>query len=223
MDIYPTTLAFVDGGGVSSSTTGSDHGGTQQQQQQQQQQQPSVVIDGESLLPLLAAPLDPSASAAALGSEAAATPAEAPRANAPRSPPATPRVLFHYCGSLVHAVRRGRFKLHLKTALYTSPEDFPGNRQSCSDHAVCGCEGEAVEHHDPPLLFNLYEDAGETAPLDPASAIYAHEAGAILSALEVHSGSFVAPPSQLERFAPPWLFPCCDGFFKCECDRDPEE
>jgi Sulfatase/C-terminal region of aryl-sulfatase len=66
-------------------------------------------------------------------------------------------VLYHYCGATVTAVRHGHFKMHLYTPVWDEGSDC-----CCPSKLLCECLG---RHHDPPLLFDLRTDPGESSPL----------------------------------------------------------
>ncbi|GAB1298582.1 Steryl-sulfatase [Apodemus speciosus] len=159
------------------------------------------VIDGRDLLPLL-------------------------RGETPRS---AHDFLFHYCGDVLHAARwvqRESGKLW-KAHFVTPVEDPPGSG-SCvgspgsQDARVCECAGAGVTVHDPPLLFELTSDPGETRPLtrhkEPSF-------DTVLQALRLgvarHRETLGPRPSEVDGALDlwhPWLQPCCGS--TCSCDLE---
>jgi arylsulfatase A-like enzyme len=108
--------------------------------------------------------------------------------------------LFHYCGSTITAVRRGKYKAH-----YWTPKWDEGMR-ACPSVTICPC---LSIPHSPPLLFDIEADPAEELPLD----IQKHTD--ILSMMDVsvqeHKATLVPVSNQLEKLALPWLFPCCNA------------
>jgi arylsulfatase A-like enzyme len=88
--------------------------------------------------------------------------------------------LFFYRGTHLFAVRSGRWKLHLFTQ--------PGYGQPKPDA------------HQPPLLFDLGVDPGETFDV---AAIHPDVVKQLVSEIETHRASVVPAPSQLEGIAAP--------------------
>eukprot|EP01102_Stenamoeba_stenopodia_P014143 TRINITY_DN4669_c0_g1_i2.p1 TRINITY_DN4669_c0_g1~~TRINITY_DN4669_c0_g1_i2.p1 ORF type:complete len:519 (-),score=67.93 TRINITY_DN4669_c0_g1_i2:142-1560(-) len=77
------------------------------------------------------------------------------------------RVMFHYCGTELAAVRYQNFKAHLMTQQW---EDL--SSQTCPSNIVCFCTGDRVSHHNPPLLFDLEKDPAERFRLDTSLPEY---------------------------------------------------
>lgn len=158
------------------------------------------------------------------------TPADVAKANAGGVPH---DFLFHYCGNDIHAVRiRGRYKLHYRTALVEDDALRPG---SCPSSSICFCHNAHI--HDPPLMFDVLADPGETTPLrgtladDVFSSLV--EEAAVAVTRHKATINFAEIPNQLQSLGRPGLFPCCDkgkwGAWPallhldseaCRCDKD---
>jgi hypothetical protein len=214
MDIFPTTLAVVDRA-LNRTTDGNGGGGGGAGCT------PLPELDGIDLSPLL---LPTAAETTAGTSGATGVTGETGETGAERRVGGKKpndeerfanRFLVHYCGFEVHAARRGRYKMHFETARWDDEAV-----QACPAKAVCGCTGNAVHTHTPPLLFDLHLDAGESAAIDPESEEYRVQTALIRAELAAHRERVGRPAvSQLETLARPWLFPCCN-FPQCECDKE---
>ena len=132
------------------------------------------------------------------------------------------RLLLHYCGEEIGAVSLGdRYKVHWETAVW---ED---NVNSCPKEAICGCTGDAVTVHDPPLLFDLIEDPGEQHVLTPTNfADYHRVLKKINAAVEKHKSTMPersSVPNQLDIFTVQNFlnqnYPCCNPPL-CKCNID---
>ena len=137
------------------------------------------------------------------------------------------RVLFHYCGYELHAMRYGPWKAHFATPLLSDPiahtctyvffpEAFPTT-------IGCGCADFLSERHDPPLLYNLDVDPGERYLRDPATDPAAAAALAvILAERDKHLAELVPGPSQVDTGTDPSLQPCCAPPL-CRCTEEQEQ
>lgn len=85
------------------------------------------------------------------------------------------RLMFYYRGAQVFAVRKDQWKMHLQTQM--------GYGQAQPDS------------HDPPLLFHLGHDPGETYNL---AAEYPQVIAELRREIEAHRASIVPVPSQME-------------------------
>ncbi|XP_052607577.1 arylsulfatase L isoform X2 [Peromyscus californicus insignis] len=152
------------------------------------------VIDGKNLMPLLQG----------------------------ETPHSDHEFLLHYCEVFLHAARwvqrdRGRvWKVHFMT-----PNFHPEGAGACYGSKVCPCIGDVTEH-DPPLLFDLSTDPGETHPLTPdlepefhtvVGKLRQEAAGYSLSQVRQQLGS-------IYNIWRPWLQPCCGEFPRCGCDLE---
>ncbi|KAJ6638392.1 Steryl-sulfatase [Pseudolycoriella hygida] len=108
--------------------------------------------------------------------------------------------LFHYCGSTITAVRRGKFKAHYWTAVWD--EGF----QACPSETICSCLG---KKHTPPLLFDIESDPGEVLPLNVNKHL--DVLSAMDDAVRKHKETLVPVTNQVEPLGLPWLFPCCNA------------
>uniref|UniRef100_H0XQK5 Arylsulfatase D n=1 Tax=Otolemur garnettii TaxID=30611 RepID=H0XQK5_OTOGA len=154
------------------------------------------VMDGHSLLPLL-------------------------QGAAPHS---AHEFLFHYCGKHLHAARwhqkdSGRvWKVH-----YVTPRFHPEGAGACYGRGVCPCSGEGVNHHNPPLLFELSSDPSEAQPLSPDSEPLYHAVIArVAQAVAGHRETISPVPEQFSTsniMWKPWLQPCCGQFPFCSCQE----
>ena len=85
----------------------------------------------------------------------------------------------------IAAVRCGAFKAHFVTT------DSAGAK-------ACGTAGVyPPTTHDPPLMFNLATDPGESAPVVPTSATYSAALARINAALVVHAATLTPVPDQM--------------------------
>ena len=111
--------------------------------------------------------------------------------------------LFHYCAAAVSAVRHGRWKAHFTTSVWDDGDD----EQTCKRNVICNCHGHV---HEPPLLFDMYRDPAELAPLDAAAPEHAAVVAAIRAAKARHEASVAPVPSQTERLPSKLTdLPCC--------------
>lgn len=203
MDVLPTVLAIVDDGGAAEGRGSDGGGGLRDGLSDSRFQHVSElaraggkkagprVLDGRSLAPLL----DGLASAAAQGPSAESSYVGG------LSPTSVHDFVFHYCAARVSSVRHGAWKAHYTTTLW---EDEEG--QICRRNVICNCHG--VEH-DPPLLYNVHADPGETRPLDVSLAEHAAVLRAMGEAKERHEETLLPYPSQTERLPTLHHFPCC--------------
>ncbi|XP_049623763.1 arylsulfatase L [Suncus etruscus] len=155
------------------------------------------VIDGRDLMPLL------------LGT----------------TPDAPHEFLMHYCENRLHAVRWYEaagdivWKVH-----YTTPLFHPPGAGACYGRGVCPCSGPGVVHHDPPLLFDLSRDPGETHVLTPHTEPRFQEVmDKVRRAVDAHKKTLSPVPLQLDGWSniwKPWLQPCCGPFPLCWCHRE---
>ena len=115
-----------------------------------------------------------------------------------------PQILYILLKTVIFAVTDS-WKLH-----YTTPRFLKGTTK-CG--FVCTCWGDGnVDHHDPPLLFNLAHDPSEDHPLDPTlpkhQAIIEHVAKEVAA----FEATVESVPSQftLDKLLPrPWLQEYC--------------
>ncbi|XP_055964622.1 LOW QUALITY PROTEIN: arylsulfatase L-like [Sorex fumeus] len=130
--------------------------------------------------------------------------------------------LMHYCENLLHAVRWYQaetgavWKVH-----YVTPRFHPPGAGACYGRGVCPCSGPGVIEHDPPLLFNLASDPGETRPLSVHTEPRFPEVVArVRRAVEEHRRTVSPVALQLDagNVWKPWLQPCCGRFPLCWCD-----
>uniref|UniRef100_A0A674NFC7 Arylsulfatase D n=1 Tax=Takifugu rubripes TaxID=31033 RepID=A0A674NFC7_TAKRU len=143
--------------------------------------------------------------------------------------------MFHYCGIYLNAVRwhppgsDSVFKVHFFT-----PNFSPPGAGGCYHTHVCQCFGKHVTHHDPPLVFDLFQDPSESRPLSPEteprySEILAQTAKAVerhRNTLAIrqppHDATGVSNQMTWEKILwKPWLQPCCGTFPFCGCKEDP--
>jgi arylsulfatase A-like enzyme len=130
--------------------------------------------------------------------------------------------MFHYCGSSIHAVRyRPRagnvtWKSHFATPIWS-----PGKQECERENTVCGCFGERVIHHDPPLLYDITNDPYEHRQLDTRQ--HQDIIDRIKEAMKEHKSGVKPVPSQLSHPKDAWspfLQPCCN-FPYCSCVERP--
>ncbi|XP_075710101.1 arylsulfatase H-like [Rhinoderma darwinii] len=133
--------------------------------------------------------------------------------------------LFHYCGTLLHAVRwHQKESGAIWKAHYVTPVFFPEGAVGCYDILICACVGDHVVHHDPPLLFELSSDPSESSPLDPhVYPQFKIILNRIKTAVAEHQETISVVPLQfsfLNNLWKPWLQPCCGTFPFCWCDKE---
>ncbi|XP_073526830.1 arylsulfatase H-like [Phyllobates terribilis] len=130
--------------------------------------------------------------------------------------------MFHYCDEYLHAVRWQHnssdtvWKVH-----YISPKFSPG-AGACYGSKLCGCSGDKVIYHVPPLLYNLSNDPSEKNPLPTDSELYNEVLQTIQKAVAHHNATLHAVPQQLYGFNNLWdprLQPCCGTFPFCLCNK----
>nr|XP_060625870.1 arylsulfatase H-like isoform X2 [Anolis sagrei ordinatus] len=136
--------------------------------------------------------------------------------------------MFHYCGILLHAVRwHQKDSGNVWKAHYVTPIFQPKGSGGCYDIRFCPCSGERVEHHSPPLLFDLSRDPSEAVPLSPDTEPLFHMVlKRIEKAVEEHQRTLTPVPQQLSFYSvvwKPWLQPCCGTFPFCGCDKEKEK
>ncbi|CAJ0934401.1 unnamed protein product [Ranitomeya imitator] len=111
------------------------------------------------------------------------------------------------------------WKAHFMTPVFN-----PDGAVGCYDILYCGCEGDQVTNHDPPLLFELSADPSESNPLDPQiEPQYSAVLKRIKIAVAEHRETISVVPMQfsfLNNVWRPWLQPCCGTFPFCWCDKE---
>ena len=124
--------------------------------------------------------------------------------------------MFHYCGSSIHAVRyRPRAGNTTWKAHFVTPIWVPGKQECKGEDIVCGCFGDEVIQHDPPLLYDITNDPYEHHQLDTNQDIIVK----INEAMKNHKSGVKPVPSQLSYphdVWSPFLQPCCN-FPYCSC------
>ena len=132
--------------------------------------------------------------------------------------------IFHYCGNQVHAVRYHPknsgtvWKAHFMTPKWTEGE-------TCVGKGVCGCHGDEVDVHDPPLLYDMADDPAESSPIPTHMPEYKEVMKDIYPGLKTHKESIKSVPHQLGRmqnFIHPRLQMCCN-FPYCTCKETDRE
>ncbi|KAM9320265.1 uncharacterized protein PAF06_004766 [Gastrophryne carolinensis] len=133
--------------------------------------------------------------------------------------------MFHFCGSSLHAARwhqkqsGATWKVH-----YVTPVFHPEGAVGCFDEILCGCEGEKVRRHDPPLLFELSTDPSESNPLQLHTDPFIKEVlDRIKAAIAEQQKTINVVPQQFSFYNNlwrPWLQPCCGTFPFCWCHQE---
>ncbi|KAL9983014.1 hypothetical protein ACROYT_G005135 [Oculina patagonica] len=133
--------------------------------------------------------------------------------------------IFHYCGNQVHAVRYHPknsdtvWKAHFMTPKWTE------GTESCIGKGYCGCHGDEVDVHDPPLLFDMTDDPAESSPIPTHMPEYKEVMKDIYPGLKTHKEGIESVPTQLGRmqnFIHPKLQMCCN-FPYCTCKETDRE
>ncbi|XP_078452012.1 steryl-sulfatase-like [Lampetra fluviatilis] len=132
--------------------------------------------------------------------------------------------LFHYCGTYLNAVRwvprdsQLIWKVH-----FFSPVFSPAGSNGCYNTVICHCQGNFVQTHDPPLVFEMQSDPSESSPLAVTSAAVQAVLAVVQRAVSSHQQSLTPVPSQFSLnnlLWKPWLQPCCGFLPSCGCDND---
>ena len=132
------------------------------------------------------------------------------------------RLFLHYCGEELGAARLGnRYKVHWETAIW---ED---GINSCPKESICGCDSGSVRTHDPPLLYDLINDPGESHVLTPENFPNYHEVVENMNrAIAKHKSTMPDRDSidnQLNIFTIKnffnQIYPCCNPPL-CKCNID---
>ncbi|KAJ8314148.1 hypothetical protein KUTeg_008709 [Tegillarca granosa] len=123
---------------------------------------------------------------------------------------------FHYCGSSLHAIRfRPRTGKKVWKLVFYEPDYLPG-KQECT--FICSCS--KAHQLNPPELFELTSNPGETKPLNISSnKDYEIIVESMLKAKQEHEKSAVPAESQVTFYKVMWwphLQPCCN-FPYCSC------
>ncbi|XP_069493147.1 arylsulfatase D-like isoform X2 [Ambystoma mexicanum] len=133
--------------------------------------------------------------------------------------------MFHYCGLYLHAVRWHQVEIGaIWKAHYVTPVFHPEGAGACYGRRLCSCYGDSVNHHNPPLLFDLASDPREDVPLSPdTEPQFKAVVSRIDRAVEEHRKTLAVVPlqfSQPNNIWKPWLQPCCGTFPFCFCDKE---
>ncbi|XP_002735770.1 steryl-sulfatase-like [Saccoglossus kowalevskii] len=135
--------------------------------------------------------------------------------------------LFIYCGAWIHGVtHRPKTGNVSYKVVFTSPKLTPGT-EGCFNTWLCRCHGEHVDHHDPPLVYDLTHDPSERHPLDSTKNEIKEIISKVHHAVVQHEDTIEPVTEQFKLFNVlplyPWLQPCCSFPF-CSCiDEDCED
>ncbi|XP_075054285.1 arylsulfatase H-like [Mixophyes fleayi] len=133
------------------------------------------------------------------------------------------KFMFHYCDEYLHAVRWQQtssdtiWKVH-----YYSHKFKPEGAGACYGSKLCGCSGDQVIYHVPPLLFNLSNDPSENNPLPSDLALYNEVLQIVEEAVVHHKATLHPVPHQLNVLNNIWnprLQLCCGTFPLCWCNK----
>ncbi|EGD77599.1 steroid sulfatase [Salpingoeca rosetta] len=129
-------------------------------------------------------------------------------------------IIWHYCGHNVTAARNGRYKLHFATQIWASdarptplcieccpysPLSFNGTGGS-----LCPCDAEHLQRHDPPLIFDMLTDPGESQPLTPETLPNFNQlVRDTKQALAEHYATVHPTRDEMVSLPIPPLSPCC--------------
>ena len=129
------------------------------------------------------------------------------------------KFMFHYCGTAIHAVRyRPRSGEVTWKAHFVTPKWAPG-KEECPAIIVCGCFGDDVEEHNPPLLYDITNDPYERRQLDTSTEVHQDVINKMKEAIKKHKVTVKSVPNQLgypNAWLNPRLQPCCNFPF-CSC------
>lgn len=108
--------------------------------------------------------------------------------------------VYMWRGNTLMAVRAGNFKAHWWT------RGWVGDNFSFPQNPECYAE---LEEHDPPLLFDVGNDAAETYPLNATDPAYAPIVVHLTQLKLQQEADVVLAPSQTDLGTSPDRFPCC--------------
>ncbi|XP_066106281.1 steryl-sulfatase isoform X1 [Saccopteryx bilineata] len=136
--------------------------------------------------------------------------------------------LFHYCNFYLNAVRwRPRNSTAVWKAFFFTPNFSPEGANGCFPTHVCFCHSHFVTRHDPPLLFDLSRDPGETTPLTPSTEPRFWEVlEAVQQAVAQHRQTVQDVPNQLSLgniLWKPWMQMCCSSSSRLSCQCPPQK
>lgn len=128
--------------------------------------------------------------------------------------------MYHYCASVVHAVRfRPRHRSTVWKLYFMTPI-WDENTSVCTTTAVCPCHSKYVNQHDPPLLYDITNDPEEHFPIDPNDLRYKEVASRMINAAKDHQETVETVHYQLDQFMwRPWLQSCCNYPY-CKCSEN---
>jgi arylsulfatase A len=135
----------------------------------------------------------------------------------PYLPPAQtgPReAVYMWRGNTLMAVRAGNFKAHWWTRGWVGDQfSFPQNPECYAD----------LVQHDPPLLFDVANDAAEFYPLNATDPSYAPIVAQLTQLKLKQEADVVLAPSQTDLGSNADRFPCCNPTctprpFCCKCE-----
>ncbi|KAM4798800.1 LOW QUALITY PROTEIN: steryl-sulfatase-like [Urocitellus parryii] len=136
--------------------------------------------------------------------------------------------LFHYCNAYLNAVRwHPPNSSSVWKAFYFTPKFHPQGANGCFHTHVCFCLEGHVTRHQPPLLFDLSTDPGETRPLTPETEPRFWDIlRAMQEAADRHTQTLsAAVPDQLSlgnTLWKPWLQVCCASASRLSCQCHPQ-
>ncbi|XP_077997325.1 steryl-sulfatase-like [Glandiceps talaboti] len=133
--------------------------------------------------------------------------------------------LFIYCGPWIHGVTfRPDNKQITYKVIFTTPRWTPGT-QACFNTWLCGCDSGHVDHHDPPLVYDLTNDPGEHRPLKSTDSKSQELINKARDAVKEHEKTVEPVEDQFDLISfglpRPWLQPCCN-WPHCICQEDDE-
>eukprot|EP00047_Mylnosiga_fluctuans_P007900 m.5308 g.5308 ORF g.5308 m.5308 type:complete len:524 (+) comp1994_c0_seq1:10-1581(+) len=145
--------------------------------------------------------------------------------------PSPHEYIWHYCGYNVTAARHGNYKFHFATANWSTTFTPSAKCEECCPDAptaqfggsMCDCAENDLIFHDPPLIYDMSRDRGETMPLTPATMPdYDQEIAAVRAQLKLHYDGVAPAPDQMHTAPELELAPCCNGVWpisSCECNN----
>ncbi len=130
------------------------------------------------------------------------------------------RILFHYCGERVLAIRYGQYKIHLYTQIWSNEDLQICEHADGYEFGTCLCRDKDLRKHDPPLMFNIEHDPSEKYVLtqdnfDDYEMILANA----YVALNKHIESIIPVDNQLDQYPDDSLEPCCN-YPLCCCNHE---
>ena len=108
--------------------------------------------------------------------------------------------------------------------VFSSVRLIPGPHgvEGCFNTFACQCSGSSIDHHDPPLIYDITNDPTESTPLNIDEPSVQDVLIKVNEAIDNHRATLTNVPYQFSilRMMPrPWAQPCCGVFPFCACSE----